>query len=308
MPDAGTAHGLRHSAVFYRGLAEFAAVLREFVRAGVASGEPVLVAVPRARSGVIADLDGSSGLIEFADMTELGRNPARIIPALRAFADRHAGHRVRFFGETVWPGRSEPEVCEAAKYEALVNLAFDGQDATIVCPYSSAELPPSVLTDAACTHPGVLSGGTELPSRSFAGRAALPARCSDPLSPPPADADSTSYESDIRQVRALVASTAARAGLTAGRVSDLVLAVSEIAANTLRYASGGGVVHAWHSATEVLCQVGDSGFIADPLAGLRKPPGDRPGGQGLWLVNQLCDLVELRTSRAGTMIRVHMNL
>jgi anti-sigma regulatory factor (Ser/Thr protein kinase) len=308
MPDKGTAHGLRHSAFFYRGLAEYAAALRDFVRASVAGGEPVLVAVPQRRSPLLADLDGSSGLVEFADMTELGRNPARIIPAVRAFAERRPGRRVRFFGETVWPGRSEPELREAARHEALVNLAFDGQDATIVCPYSSAELPQSVLTGAACTHPGLLSHGTEVPSHKYAGPAALPAGSSDLLSQPPTNADTTSYESDIRHVRALVAATAARAGLAAGRASDLVLAVSEIAANTLRYASGGGVVHAWHSGAEVLCQVSDNGFIADPLAGLRRPSGDRPGGQGLWLVNQLCDLVELRTSKAGTMIRLHMRL
>ena len=32
------------------------------------------------------------------------------------------------------------------------------------------------------------------------------------------------------------------------------------------------------------------------------------GGKGLWLVNQLCDLVQARTSHAGTVARLHMRL
>jgi hypothetical protein len=32
------------------------------------------------------------------------------------------------------------------------------------------------------------------------------------------------------------------------------------------------------------------------------------GGHGLWLVHQVCDLVEIRSGDAGTTIRLHMNL
>jgi hypothetical protein len=56
----------------------------------------------------------------------------------------------------------------------------------------------------------------------------------------------------------------------------------------------------------VICQVSDSGCITDPLVGLRRPLG--PGGMGLWVVNQVCDLVELRTGKRGTTIRMHMSL
>ena len=51
----------------------------------------------------------------------------------------------------------------------------------------------------------------------------------------------------------------------------------------------------------------DQGWIADPLAGrVRRAPDSR--GHGLFLVNQVCDLVELRTGQAGTTVRMHMSL
>jgi hypothetical protein len=50
------------------------------------------------------------------------------------------------------------------------------------------------------------------------------------------------------------------------------------------------------------------GHITDPMAGYRRLPSDAAGGHGLWLVHQLCDLTEIRTSPLGTTIRLHMTL
>jgi hypothetical protein len=85
-----------------------------------------------------------------------------------------------------------------------------------------------------------------------------------------------------------------------------VIAASEVAANTLKHTSGGGVVRVWATDHEVLCQLEDTGYIADPLAGFSRPAVDTLGRQGLWLVNQVCDLAEIRTSELGTTIRLHM--
>ena len=64
----------------------------------------------------------------------------------------------------------------------------------------------------------------------------------------------------------------------------------------------------WHDGDELLCEIHDKGTLADPLAGRRRPAPDAAGGHGLWLVNQLCDLVELRSGPAGTTVRMHMAL
>jgi anti-sigma regulatory factor (Ser/Thr protein kinase) len=116
------------------------------------------------------------------------------------------------------------------------------------------------------------------------------------------------YRSDLSQVRALVRQHAREAGLTEGRASDLVLAVSEVAANTLRHTPSPGTLAIWHDEHEVVCEIHDEGTITDPLVGTRKPPPGASGGHGLWLVRQICDLVELTSDGNGTTVRMHMAL
>jgi anti-sigma regulatory factor (Ser/Thr protein kinase) len=117
------------------------------------------------------------------------------------------------------------------------------------------------------------------------------------------------YRDDLARVRAFTARHAHQAGLPDRRVLDLVMAVAELAANTLVHTSGAGTLGIWVTTSEVICQVHDSGRIEDPLTGrLRPDPADPGGGRGLWVANQLCDLVEIRTGRNGTQIRLHMRL
>jgi hypothetical protein len=65
----------------------------------------------------------------------------------------------------------------------------------------------------------------------------------------------------------------------------------------------------WVAGGEIVGQVDDSGLITDPLAGIYCPDPSRiTRGHGLWVVHQLCDLVETRTGPHGTTTRVHMRL
>jgi anti-sigma regulatory factor (Ser/Thr protein kinase) len=116
------------------------------------------------------------------------------------------------------------------------------------------------------------------------------------------------YRSDLSQVRALVLKQAKEAGLAEGRANDLVLAVSEVAANTLRHTRSSGTLAIWHDEDEVVCEIHDEGTIADPLVGRRRPARDANGGHGLWIVRQVCDLVELTSDASGTTVRMHMSL
>jgi anti-sigma regulatory factor (Ser/Thr protein kinase) len=298
-PVAGV---LSHAALFYRSQAAYAAKITAFVRAGLAQGEPALIALPGDKARAIgARLDAIPGELAFADMTELGRNPARIIPEVRAFTDKHCGQRVRFVGEPIWPGRSAAEICEATRHEALINLAFAQVEATILCPYDAAGLAGSVLDAALRTHQEPAASG----ATDQTWRANLCPDCDRPLPPPPADAEVLAYDTDLALVRRLVERHARRAGLSEERTVDLVLAANEVAANTIGHTAGGGVIHVWLTGEEILCQVHDQGWITDPMAGrVRHDPDDR--GHGLWLVNLVCDLVELRSGRTGTTVGMHM--
>ncbi len=296
-----------HVGFFYRTAAEYASTVAGYLRDGLAMGEPAMAAVPGAKAGVIRDALGADARhVEFADMTAMGRNPAWIIPRVRAFTGRHAGRRVRYVGEPIWASRSAAETREATRHEALVNLAFATADALILCPYDTAELAPSVIADARRTHPLVLSDGRQETSAGYAMPFRIPSSCSLPLPVPASDAMSHTYRTNLSEVRAIVFRHALAAGLPEARANDLVLAVSEVAANTLRHTRSSGTLDIWHDGDEVVCEVHDSGTITDPLAGRRLPPPDASGGHGLWLVHQVCDLVELRSDSSGTTVRMHM--
>ena len=296
--------GIRHAAWVYRTPDEYLAGIRDFVHAGVLAGEPVLVAVPAGRLSAPSDVSGETASARWLDAADLGRNPARLMPAVRAFADEHRGQHTRVISELAWAGRSGPELGEVARYELMANLAFAATPVTMVCPYDGAGLPPSAIRAACTAHPWLWEDGHERHNGEYVApdghRSPAPA-----LAVPPG-ASALSYRSDLRPVRGFVSAEADRAGLSEWRRTDLVIAASEVAANTLKHTGGGGLVRVWLTSDEILCQFDDSGYIADPLAGYGRPAADEPGGQGLWLVNQVCDLAEIRTSAAGTTVRLHM--
>lgn len=304
------AGAFRHIGFFYRTTAEYASTIAAFLRDGLTAGEPAFAAVPPAKVTLIADALGADARrVEFADMTDMGRNPAWIIPRVLAFTARHSRRRVRYVGEPIWASRGPAELREATKHEALINLAFAGAEAEILCPYDTTALGPAVLTDARRTHPLLLSDGRPGTSPEFAVPFRLPSSCSLPLPAPPRyNAMSYTYRTDLSQVRALVMKHALDAGLPDPRANDLVLAVSEAAANTLRHTRSPGTLTIWHSPDEIICEIHDDGVITDPLAGRRMPAPDALGGHGLWLVHQVCDLVELRSDSTGTTIRMHMSI
>ncbi len=297
----------RHLALLYHGHGEYLSVLRTFIQACAARGDAVFVAVPRRKAQLVRqELGDDPAPATLVDMAELGRNPARIIPAVLSYASQHRGQDVCFIGEPIWPGRTAAEIAEATRHEALINLAFRDSPVTVLCPYDGVRLPKSVLADAASTHPAVIRGRQEIASVSYLGPPDLPPRCNRALSPPPAHAEALAYRDNLHPVRSFVASRAKRAGLAPLRIPDLVLAITELAANTLRHTGGGGTVQFWRATDRIICQVSDTGQITDPLARHRVPADEELGGKGLWLVNQVCDLVQARTGRTGTITRLHM--
>jgi anti-sigma regulatory factor (Ser/Thr protein kinase) len=306
---AGHAHpgaGLSHIAFLYRDPGEYLAHVLPFVRAGQARSEPVLVAVPGDLGPrVRAALRVPDGQVSFTDMRDLGRNPARITLALGTFADQHRGQPIRAVTEPLWPGRTDAETAEVMKHESLVRLALRAVSARILCPYDASRLSPAVIDRACHSHPEILQRGHRRPSSGY--RATGGTGQQADLPPPPPSAEHLSYGSQLHGVRALVGRYAERAGLPAGRCADLVLAVSELTANTLCHTTGGGTVHIWASGRDVICQVQDGGWLTDPMAGRTRPPAGSPG-QGLWVVNHICDLVQMRTGPAGTITRLWFRL
>ena len=302
--------GFHHEAVFYAGDDEYLAGLLDDIVDAVDGDGAVLVAVSEAKRRLLQDALGDRvERVRFADMQRLGRNPACIIPAWRAFVREAGPGPVVGVGEPVWPGRSDAELVECRRHESLLNLAFDGlREWRLLCPYDAETLDPAVLEDARQNHPHVVENNVRRHSECYAEPQALLA-WDGALPPPlrqPAELEFT--DRDLALVRAFVTERARGAGFDPDRVSDLVLAVNELATNSMRHGGGHGVLRTWAEDETFLFEVHDGGWIDDPLAGRERPADVTGGGRGLWLVNHLCDLVQVRSSQAGNVVRLHMSL
>jgi anti-sigma regulatory factor (Ser/Thr protein kinase) len=302
-----------HEALLYAGVDEFLGGTLPFIREGVEAGEPVLVVVGREKLDRLrAGLDGAASQVLFADMAEVGANPARIIPAWKRFVTDHggAGRPLRGIGEPIWQGRTDAELVECQRHESLLNLAFSGAPAwALICPYDTESLDEAVIDEARRSHPYVVEDGVRRESGRYRGLAAIAAPFDRPLPEPPRTAEQVAFDAgSLAAARRLVARRAAAAGLAAGRVDDLVLAVNEIATNSILHGGGDGVVRVWEDDVAVVCEVDGAGRIEDPLAGREPPATGSETGRGLWIANQICELVQLRTFPTGSAVRLHMRL
>jgi anti-sigma regulatory factor (Ser/Thr protein kinase) len=303
----------RHEALFYSGEDGFLRGTLPFVTDGLAAGEPVLVAVREQRGQLLRRaLGDDASRVRFVDMQALGRNPARIIPAWSEFLADHAGEHtpVRGIGEPVWPGRSEAELVECERHESLLNVAFShGPAWSLLCPYDLGELAPRQIEAARATHPALMHEGVSRRNEAYLPLQRAPSVLTGALPDPPRDRDELSFTfRGIGAVRSLVSACAERAGLAEEARNDLVLAVNELVTNSVQYGGGGGTLRIWAEPDAIVCDVRDRGFIDNPLAGRIAPPLDQHGGRGLWLVNHLCDLVQIRSTPSGTLVRVRARL
>lgn len=300
-----------HEAVLYDGEAEFIERLAPFVLEGVEAGEPVLVAVglDKARALNVHLGAHANRSVEYVDMESLGRNPACIIPAWREFVEGHPGRHLRGIGEPVWFGRSDEEIVECHRHEALLNLAFDDTaDLDLLCPYDVGALGEEIVDRVRCTHPHVSNGAGVEHSDGYMTPSDALAALDDPLLAPASDRVGMNFSEpeDLSGLRSFIGGRAKLAGLAHERRADFVLAVSEIAANSIEHTSTGGSASVWEEPGRLICEVRDGGRIEDLLAGRERPRPDAHAGRGLWLANQLCDLVQVRSRPGATVIRLQM--
>ena len=296
----------RHEAMLYADTEEFLARTMPFLQEGLKGGEAMLVLVPTPKIDILKTRLGSrAGDVHFDDMIEVGRNPGRIISRWHEFlAGRPPdGARVRGIGEPVWAGRSAAEVVECHRHEALINEAFaDAAGCWVLCPYDTSELPPHSIVQALRHHPVVTDArGVRVPTayepaaRTF----------DEPLGEPEGRPERFAFDGTcLSALRELVAENAWVAGFHGYRLHDIVLAANEVATNSVRYAGGRGEIRIWTRGCELTCEIRDRGYIRDPLAGRIRPEPGRTGGRGLWIANQLCDLVQVRSNASGTVVRL----
>ncbi|MFL6238661.1 MAG: anti-sigma factor RsbA family regulatory protein [Actinomycetes bacterium] len=299
-----------HEALLYAGESGFLTGTVPFVREGVENDEAVLVVVATEKIVQMqAALGADAEQVQFADMSDVGHNPARIISAWQDFVAEHGdeGRPLRGIGEPISTSRTPDQLVECQRHESLLNVAFaDAAPWRLLCPYDVLALNPVVIEEARRSHPFLLDQGALAPSGDYRGLDASGAPFDVPLPEPPANATSLKIDTaTLRHVRVFLGAFARAAGLGDDKTSDLALAAHEIGANTLRYGGGSGVLRTWTDDRAVICEVTDGGNIVAPLAGRERPPATGTSGRGLWLANHLCDLVQIRSTASGGVVRLH---
>jgi anti-sigma regulatory factor (Ser/Thr protein kinase) len=308
---SGRPERFRHEALFYAGGNEgFLKGTLPLVERALEGRSAVLVAVGPARRAALREaLGADAGGVEIVDMQRVGRNPAQIISVWKDFLRRHPAGGALGIGEPVWPERSPAELSECILHEGLLNVAFDGGPAWhLLCPYDLDGLDDPVIEAALGTHPVLSRDGESESSAAYRGAHQPRDPFAGTLPPAPGIARELSFTArELAKLRRLVS---AWAGQSLGRESseELVLAVNELTTNSVRHGGGRGTLRLWREGETLLCEVQDAGRIDAPLVGRIRPTPDAYSGRGVWMANQLCDLVQIRSAATGTVVRVHKSL
>jgi len=299
-----------HVAALYAGIGAFLDVTVPFIRQALDASEPILVAVSANKIRMLRDaLGADSEGVRFADMSVIGANPARIIPAWFRFVGERPSPETCVWGvgEPIGPERSAEALVECQQHESLLNVAFSGTPLfNLLCPYDTEALDHSVIEEAHRSHPLISRDGLSAESQIYRSVAQAASPCAIPLDPAPVAAAEMAFEgqSSLPAVRRFVEDQARAAGMP--DLSDLTLVANELVANSLIHGGGSGVIRIWPRDGSLICEVSDHGRIDAPLAGRRPPAPGQYGGWGLWLANQLCELVQVRSFDHGSTVRVHV--
>lgn len=302
-PDAGD--GFVHEALIYRGRDELAEAVRQFAHEARHAHEPILAALPAAHLEWVSDALAPADGVRLEAMEELGGNPARLLPVYREWVQEHDGH-ARIVSETIWPERSYAETAECLRHEALMNVAFAGMPAAALCPFDGEALDDEVLGDVAVTHPFLRDGAGRRRSERFEDPERVARGERWPQRSPSPPVHELGGSGTLGSLREAVSADSYLEALTPQRREDVVLAVNEAATNALKHGHTDWRLRIWNEGDTVVSEVSSASALDDPLAGRNRPGPEALSGRGLWLINQLCDLVELRSGERCTSVRMHV--
>lgn len=314
----------RHEALLYRGHQGFLDAVVPFILEGIELGQPVMVAVIGPRVQALRESLGSAAdAVFFVDMAELGRNPARIIPAWRSFVELHnhpvegpdsegpdAEHPlvpIRGVGEPIWAGRRRAEIVECQFHEALLNLAVTPDTPLwLLCPYDVDALDPDVIEEAQRSHPALVDGENYRGSTSYGGAYHVAAMFGRELPGPVGPVRNLVVTGNNGpEIAGWTRRWAEGSGLSSERAGRLASAMRSISLACANRPGRSEILRMWQDGPALICQIHDIGHVQDPMIGRRADDGASERATAIRLANQLCDLVQVRSGAAGTTIRVH---
>ena len=301
----------RHEAFLWRDAAEFVDGLVPFIEDGLDDEEPVMVALVPEHAEWLRDhfAAGEASKVYWVDMVELGRNPAQIIPAWQGFLAHHSGYGrpARGIGEPIWVGRRSEEMLECQLHEALLNVAVDPKiPFWLLCPYDVERLDNEVLAEAYRSHPTIVGNDSYAGSPSYGGRAHADSMFHTELPPMPGQpAEMVFTLEHISHVFTFVTVEAGAAGLRSDKNVNLATAIRQLAADGLARGGTIGTIRVWDDPQAATFDIHTPAPIDDLLAGRHPPRRDPARDDPLLWANQICDLVQIRSTPSGTTVRLH---
>lgn len=316
-PAAGTAAdrpaGLVHGVAFHQSPADLVARLAALARPALQAGGTVALALAPATAtalrtelerdrpdaaGALLDLP-APGPVEARSGQTVALGRARELRALAAVGP------VTVLAEHL-PELDGPDGRFWTELEAASAVAMADLPVRMTCLYPELPLHLAVLDGARCTHPHLLVGDelrpnpVHRPPRELL--AAHPVAAPELLGVPEQRMAFRSWQ--LRDVRRMVRDAAVAVGFGHDRTDDVVLAVNEVATNAVEHGGPTAELHLWCAGRGLVCEVHDTGPLADPLPGLVAPHAGEARGRGLWIARQLCELLHVWTDSAGTHVRI----
>jgi len=297
--------GMVHEGVPYDDPGGLAAELSGPIGTALAAGEPVVAVLDDAnRAALVAAVGAPADAVDFLDPAAVHRLPAFTVATRWARLSRRAARpeqRTTVVAQHLaLPGL---DTAHWIRLDAALNVALAGLAVTMLCPCRADADLDLVLA----THSALRIGGRSRPSGSLRDPEHVVAQYPPP---PPPDlgvplAELVFAVDALPALRHLVAATAAEAGLDPERAADLVLAVNEIATNSVEHGPGRGRLRIWLTRTGALVAEGfDVGRMAVPFPGMVAPPASGERGRGLWLASELADVLQVWTDDSGTIVRL----
>lgn len=297
MPASAT---YRHDALTYSGEDDFVRFATAFLGMGLEDGEPGILISTSQRLGAVRETLGTvSRDIRFVDTTQEVRNPAVALSVLQSFVEDSDGRRVRGIGDIVRAGQAPALASETQLHELLLNTPVcDDWNMWLACPYDRSTLAEADIADVLTCHPEHRTDMTNVLAQKFGTE--LPLR--------PSDADTFPVDiTELGSLRSIVRTAATMSGLDEDRAEEFVYAVNEVMSNSFRHGDGKAQIALWAEGDSLVCEVHDGGRIVDPLTGRIPPSLTRASGRGLWMVNHLCDLVQVRSPESGATVRMYIS-
>ncbi len=296
---------LRHDAFVYDSDAAYADRLVPFLATALEDGEAAVAVTTRANCALLRDgLGDDAERVSFVDRDEWYVRPAQVIAGF----DRTVRERLRAGAQAVSVvgevrfGATPREWAEWTAYESIINRAFAGQPAWIVCPYDARVLPDAVLDGAARTHPHVLTDAWRTSVRYHD-----PEELVRELTPEPEPLEGLRTvplaPDDPEAFRGLLRREMAADGCAGEGIEAMALAAGEVLSNALTHGGGVPRLRLGRAGDRFVCELSDDGpGLDDPLAGYL-PPAEGRGG-GLWVARQAAARLELIPRTDGLTVRL----